>query len=157
MSASQLAFPSRYFDSVLSVEAFEHIEEVQSAASECHRVLVAGGELVVTVPNRWFPCENHGGNVLGIKFTRLPLVTYFPWLHDRVADLRVYTVSSLDRLFVPKGFTRTHCDYLWPTFEHEGNPLQPLLKPLFPVTRVLESSPVKSFGSSIVVRYVKVC
>lgn len=157
MSASQLAFPSCYFDTVLSIEAFEHIEDAQSAASECHRVLVAGGELVVTVPNRWFPCENHGGKIVGIKFTRLPLVTYFPWLHDRVADARVYTVSSLDRLFVPKGFTRTTVEYLWPTFEHGGNPLQPLLRPLFPVMRALESSEVKFFGTSIVARYVKVC
>jgi hypothetical protein len=49
-----------------------------------------------------------------------------------------------------------HCvDYAWPTFEHGGNPLQWLIKPTFGLMRKLEQSPVRMFGTSVFVKYVK--
>jgi SAM-dependent methyltransferase len=155
MSACDMDFPDNFFDTIISLETFEHLEHPAAAAAECHRVLVDDGELVITVPNRWFPCENHGGRVLGVEFRRLPLITYLPWLHDRVANARVFTVATLDRVFLPQGFRRTDVGYLWPTFEHGGNPLQPLLRPFFPVMRALEVSRIGFLGTSIVARYTK--
>jgi SAM-dependent methyltransferase len=154
-SATRMGFPDSNFDSIITIETFEHIDEPQVAADECWRVLKPGGELLVTVPNRWFPCENHGGVIWGHRFGRLPLVTYFPPIHRVVADARVFTVASLDRLFGKSGFTRADVGWLWPTFEHGGNPLQRYLRRFFPLMRKLERSSIAFFGTSIVARYLK--
>jgi len=84
-----------------------------------------------------------------------PLLTYIPFLHSRWALARVFTVRALDRLFVGRGLVRTAVDYAWPTFEHGGNPFQKYLQPLFGLMRVMENSPMRLFGSSVIVRYVK--
>lgn len=154
-SATRIAFPDAYFDSIVSIETFEHIDDPVKAADECWRVLKRGGELLITVPNRWFPCENHGGVVLGHRFGRLPLITYLPPVHNAVSDARVFTVKALDRLFRVSGFDRTAVGWLWPTFEHGGNPMQRYLRPLFPVMRRLERCPIAFLGTSIVARFGK--
>lgn len=153
--ATCLKFPDAHFESVVSIETFEHIDDPLKAAAECWRVLRPGGEFLITVPNRWFPCENHGGVVFGRRFSRLPFITYLPPIHDAVADARVFTVRSLDRLFCGLGFERSAVGWLWPTFEHEGNPMQRYLRPSFSVMRRLERSPMAFLGTSIVARFVK--
>src|SRR5271170_40695 len=150
--ATRTDFPDSYFDAIITIETFEHIDEPHAAAAECWRVLKPGGELLITVPNRWFPCENHGATILGRKFSRVPLITYLPPLHNAVAYARVYTVGALDRLFGRYGFERKDVGWLWPTFEHQGNPLQKYFKPLFPLMRKLERSPLAFFGTSIIAR-----
>lgn len=88
-------------------------------------------------------------------YGRAPFLNYLPWLHRRLALARVFTVRDLDRLFVARGLERVGLDYLWPTFEHNGNPFQRYLRPLFGFMRGMENSPLRMFGTSIVVRYVK--
>lgn len=158
-SADRLAFPNGYFDAIISIETLEHVDNLAAVTEECVRVLHPGGQLVLTVPNRWFPIEGHGGRLFGIQFSRLPLVTWFPWLHSRVANARVFTVRALDGLFVPLGMKRVALGYLWPTFEHGGGGMLRLLqktaRPLFGLMRVMEASPLRFFGSSIVARYEK--
>ena len=156
MSASAMAYPNNYFDRVVTIETLEHVPDLAGAASEICRVLKPGGELLVTVPNRWFPCENHGMRI-GSKrvYGRVPLLPYLPWLHHRLSLARVFTVRDLDSLFVTRGLKRTAVDYIWPTFEHGGNYFQPYLKPLFGLMRVMEDSILKMFGTSVMVRYVK--
>jgi SAM-dependent methyltransferase len=136
-SATRINFPNAHFESIVSIETFEHIDHPAKAAEECWRVLSPGGEFLITVPNRWFPCENHGGIVFGHRFGRLPLVTYLPPVHNAVSDARVFTVRALDRLFSRYGFQRTEVSWLWPTFEHLGNPMQPYIRWLFPLMRRL--------------------
>jgi SAM-dependent methyltransferase len=156
MSASSMTYPNEHFDTIVSIETLEHVPDLSGAASEICRVLKVGGELLVTVPNRWFPSENHGMRIANWQIGRVPLLTYLPWLHRRFALARVFAVRDLDSLFVTRaGLKRVTVDYLWPTFEHGGNPFQSLLKPLFGLMRKLENSPLRMFGSSIVVRYVK--
>jgi SAM-dependent methyltransferase len=156
MSASAMDFPAACFDTIVTIETLEHVPDLSGAAKEICRVLKPGGELLITVPNRWFPFENHGMR-LGSKQIggRIPLLPYLPWLHRRWALARVFKVRDLDFLFVAGGLKRVAVDYAWPTFEHGGNPFQRILKPLFGLMRVLERSPVRMFGSSVVVRYVK--
>lgn len=154
-SATRIDFPDAHFDSIVTIETFEHIDDPAKAAEECWRVLKPGGELLITVPNRWFPCENHGGIVLGRHFGRLPLITYIPPIHNAVSDARVFTVRSLDRLFFRSGFERTAVGWLWPTFEHGGNPMQRYIRWLFPLMRRLERSNVAFLGTSIVARFAK--
>lgn len=156
MSASEMAFPDAHFDSIVSIETLEHIPDLTGAASEICRVLRSGGELLITVPNRWFPFENHGMRIGSWEYHgRIPLLPYLPWLHRKASLARVFKASDLDQLFVTRGLQRTGLDYAWPTFEHGGNRFQPLLKPLFGVMRNAESSPFKMFGSSVIVCYLK--
>jgi SAM-dependent methyltransferase len=151
-----MSFPDNYFDTVVTIETLEHVPELAKAACEIRRVLKPGGELIITVPNRWFPFENHGMRI-GKKLIggRIPLLPYFPWLHRRWSVARVFTVRDLDSLFLKDGFSRVGVDYLWPTFEHNGNRLQRYLKPLFGAMRTMEDSPFRMFGSSMVARYLK--
>ncbi len=156
MSASEMTFPDGYFDTVVTIETLEHVPDLLGAARHIRRVLKPGGELVITVPNRWFPFENHGMRVGGKRIDgRIPLLTYLPWLHRRWSLARVFTVRDLDFLFLQDGLTRVGVDYAWPTFEHGGNRFQHYLKPLFGLMRKMEGSPLKMFGSSVIARYVK--
>ncbi len=156
MSASAMTFPKDHFDSIVTIETLEHVPDLEGAAAEIARVLRSGGELLITVPNRWFPFENHGMRIGSREFaTRIPLLPYLPWLHHRLSLARVFTVRDLDSLFVARGLKRVAVDYAWPTFEHGGNPFQRFLRPLFGLMRWLEQSPLRLFGTSVVVRYVK--
>ena len=155
MSASAMTFPNGYFDTIVTIETLEHVANLEDAALEICRVLRPGGELLITVPNRWFPFENHGMRLGKWSCGRVPLLTYWPWLHRRLALARVFTVRDLDSLFVKGGLTRAAVDYAWPTFEHGGNPFQRYLKPLFGLMRTMEDSPFRMFGSSVVVKYSK--
>jgi SAM-dependent methyltransferase len=155
MSASSMTYPNEHFDTIISIETLEHVQDLLGTASEICRVLKFGGELLITVPNRWFPCENHGMRIGNWQNGRVPFLTYLPWLHRRFALARVFTVRGLDALFVARGLKRVAVDYLWPTFEHQGNPFQAYLRPFFGLMRKLENSPLRMFGTSIVVRYLK--
>jgi hypothetical protein len=64
-------------------------------------------------------------------------------------------VRDLDSLFAVKGLTRCAVDYCWPTFEHGGNPFQRFLRPAFGLMRQMERSPLRMFGTSVLVKYVK--
>lgn len=155
-SAAAMNFPNEFFDTIVTIETLEHIADLPNTASEIFRVLRPGGELLITVPNRWFPFENHGIRIGSWeKGGRIPLITYWPWLHRRLAIARVFTVADLDRLFTPLGLKRSTVDYAWPTFEHGGNPFQHYLRPLFGLMRKMENSPARMFGSSVIVRYSK--
>jgi SAM-dependent methyltransferase len=156
MSAEKMSFASNSIDTIVTIETIEHIPDLQKAAKEFYRVLKPGAELVITCPNRLFPFENHGMR-LGKKqiLTRIPLLPYFPFLHNRLGLARVFTVRSLDKLFLPLGFKKEKVDYIWPTFEHGGNVFSPLLRPFFKVMRRMEESPLRLFGTSILIRYVK--
>jgi SAM-dependent methyltransferase len=161
INAAELPFPSSYFDAIVTIETLEHVADLSGVALEAARVLRPGGELIITVPNRLYPVEGHGGTILGKHFPRLPLVTWFPAIHSKVADARVFTVRSLDRLFVPLGFRRCAVSYIWPTFEHGGGDsklhaqIQRMARHLYPLMRIMERSPLRLFGSSVIVRYEK--
>jgi SAM-dependent methyltransferase len=156
MSAEAMKFNTNSFDTIITIETIEHIPDLEKAAAEFYRVLKPGGELIITCPNRLFPFENHGMRIGKKEFhTRIPLLPYFPFLHDRLSLARVFTVRGLDKIFQSKGFKRQKVDYIWPTFEHGGNIFSPLLRPLFGLMRKLERSGVRAFGTSILIKYVK--
>jgi len=156
MDASAMDFPEDFFDTIISIETLEHVPRLKECSSEIARVIKPKGQLVLTVPNRWFPFENHGAQIGRWRLGRVPLLTYLPFLHKRYALARVFSLKDLIRLFEPLGFKLEKFDYAWPTFEHEGNPLQALLRPFFPLMRLLESSPLKFFGTSIIAKFVKI-
>lgn len=156
MAAERLDFPDEYFDTIVSIETLEHVTDPNQAAAEMARVLKPGGELLITAPNRLFPFENHGVRIGGrVWHGRVPLLPYIPLLHDKFSVARVFTASSLKRLFVPLGLFHKRSAWLWPTFEHGGNALQPLLRPMFGLMRAMERSPLRMFGSSVVCVFEK--
>lgn len=156
MSASAMRFPDNYFDTILSIETIEHLLELDLSVKEIFRVLRPGGELIITCPNKFFPFENHGIRLFGREIHgRIPLLPWVTLLHKRLALARVFTVKSLNDLFFPLGFIQVGVVYVWPTFEHGGNPIQPFLKPFYGLMRQLEQSPIAKFGTSIVARYLK--
>jgi len=113
--------------------------------------------LIITVPNRLFPFENHGVKIGEWEFHgRVPLLTWIPFLHDRIALARVFTVGDLNRLFSPCGFKLQKVGFLWPTFEHGGNCFQRFLKPMFSFMRMMEKSLLTMFGTSIVAVFERV-
>ena len=158
MSASSMSFDDEFFDTILTIETIEHIPDLDGAASEMARVIKPGGDLVLTCPNRWFPFENHGIRFGGREYSRrIPLLTYFPPLHDRLSLARVFTVNRLRKVFGPHGFDLRVVDYAWPTFEHGGNRFQKYLRGLYGAMRYLERSPVRMFGTSVMARFTKQC
>jgi hypothetical protein len=66
----------------------------------------------------------------------------------------VFTANDLQRLLLPRGFSRLGVDYAYPTFER-GNRLGRLARPLKRLMRTLEYSPLRRFGVSIVTAYQK--
>jgi SAM-dependent methyltransferase len=154
-SAEAMDFPDNYFDVITAIEVIEHIPDLPAALDEIHRVLKPGGIFGITCPNRLFPFETHGIWWRGEeKGGRYPLLPYIPPLHNRFALARVFTANDLQRLLLPRGFSRLGLDYAYPTFER-GNRLGRLARPLKRLMRTLEHSPLRSFGVSIVTAYQK--
>ncbi len=56
------AFPEdRKFDFIFSVNVFEHVDSWRDCIAKAHRMLAAGGTLMILTPNYTFPYEPHYG------------------------------------------------------------------------------------------------
>ncbi|MEO6932559.1 MAG: class I SAM-dependent methyltransferase [Chitinophagaceae bacterium] len=64
-----LPFADGSFDSIVTFDVFEHVQELEKVLAECYRVLKPGGQLVSIFPSYYQPIEHH-----------LSLVTRFPGL-----------------------------------------------------------------------------
>src|SRR5712692_7789570 len=53
-----LPFPAASFDLVVAFEVIEHIEDREKLLAEARRVLAAGGELILSTPNRQYYSES---------------------------------------------------------------------------------------------------
>lgn len=90
------------FDTILSHEVIEHVQDDVASAREMVRVLKPGGHIVMFAPNRWYPFETHGHYWRGqYHFGNTPLINYLPdALRNRLAPhVRAYTAHGLRRLF----------------------------------------------------------
>jgi SAM-dependent methyltransferase len=155
MSSEEMGFPAECFDLITAIEVIEHIVDLPKALREFARVLKPEGLLCITCPNRLFPFETHGIRWRGRELAgRFPLLPYFPWLHSRLALARVFTLRGLDRLLVPLGFDRVKADFAFPTFER-GSRMGRIMRPLRNLVRLLERTPLRVLGVSIVVCYQK--
>jgi SAM-dependent methyltransferase len=100
-AAEHLPFAAGQFDTVLSHEVLEHVDDDAQAIREMVRVLKPGGRLAVFVPNRGYPFETHGHYWRGrYHFGNTPLINYLPdALRNRLAPhVRAYTTRSLRHL-----------------------------------------------------------
>lgn len=122
MSAENLAFKANMFQVVLMIEVLEHISNPKKAITEVLRVLVPGGKLVITAPNKFFPFETHGfrtGTVnWGTKGLGFPLLPYLPEaLRRYIANAKVYTPRTFTKILVESGFQINTIDFLGPNFD----------------------------------------
>lgn len=95
-------YPANYFDTIISNEVIEHVDNDRQTAREMIRILKPGGRVVIFCPNRWYPFETHGHYWRGeYHFGNTPLINYLPdGLRNRLAPhVRVYTKRGLLRLF----------------------------------------------------------
>lgn len=101
-AAEAVPYKSESFDTILSHEVLEHVNDDRRAVQEMVRVLKPGGRIVIFVPNRWYPFETHGHYWRGkYHFGNTPLINYLPdALRNRLAPhVRAYTRRSLLHLF----------------------------------------------------------
>jgi 2-polyprenyl-3-methyl-5-hydroxy-6-metoxy-1,4-benzoquinol methylase len=118
MSADAIGFPNGTFPFVTSFEVLEHVPNVQASVNEIVRVLQPGGTVVISVPQVWFPFENHGMFLNGrMVRQKIPLLPYVRPLHSRIAAARIFSSGELDRLFIGAGLQILETAYAAPQFE----------------------------------------
>lgn len=101
-AAEYLPYRTNSFNTLLSQDVIEHVQDDRTAAREIVRVLKPGGRAAILVPNRWYPFETHGHFWRGTyHFGNTPLINYLPDpLRNRLAPhVRAYTKRGLLRLF----------------------------------------------------------
>ncbi len=55
----QLPYSDASFDAIISLDVFEHVQDVARVMAECHRVLAPGGMLLACFPQFYQPTESH--------------------------------------------------------------------------------------------------
>lgn len=101
-AAEAIPYPDNTFDTILSHEVLEHVQDDRAAVREMVRTLKPGGRIVIFVPNRWYPFETHGHYWRGeYRFGNTPLINYLPdvWRDQLAPHVRAYTRCGLLKLF----------------------------------------------------------
>jgi len=118
MSAARIEFPTEYFSFITCFEVLEHVPDLQASVLEMIRVCKPGGSIVISVPQVWFPFENHGMHIgKRIYSTKIPILPYIRPLHRKYSNARVFSSAELDRLFLPNGMELLETSYASPQFE----------------------------------------
>jgi ubiquinone/menaquinone biosynthesis C-methylase UbiE len=157
-----IAIRSDSIDVALLNEVLEHVPDESRALREVHRVLRPGGTLLVFSPNRRYPFETHGARFRwsGRRMPHyLPLVPYVPLRLSQLAIefwARNYWPGELRRVVHQAGFTVTHTDYVWQTFEgissHQPRVIGRVSPVLRRVANLLERLPLlRTLGVSQVI------
>jgi 2-polyprenyl-3-methyl-5-hydroxy-6-metoxy-1,4-benzoquinol methylase len=118
MSAAKIEFPSEFFPFVTSFEVLEHVQDLDASVREMVRVCKRGGIIVISVPQVWFPFENHGAQI-GMRLypRKIPLLPYIRPLHRKWSLARVFSSAEMDRLFIAQGLELLGTSYVAPQFE----------------------------------------
>ena len=122
-SGEFLPFRDEVFDSAFLIETLEHVLDEAKVLNEVHRVLSCSGEVIITVPNKFFPFETHSIK-LGLKIIEPP-IPFFSWLPNRIRNkherARIYTPSALVKSLTGQ-FSLRQINYIPPLLE--GRPFQ---------------------------------
>ncbi len=149
--AEALPFADGSFDVLLLHEVLEHVDDDRRAVAEAHRVLRAGGRMVIYAPNRWYPFETHGAYWGGrYHYGNIPLVNYLPSrLRDRFCPhVRAYTRRSLRRLFAGlPGRVIVHTQ-VYPGYDKIAARSRALAFTFRGITYTLEHTPLRRLGLS---------
>ena len=118
MSAARIDFPNDYFSFMTSFEVLEHVADLDKSVQEIARVCRRGGVLIISIPQVWFPFENHGVRLWQSTYERkIPLLPYIRPLHRRYSLARVFSSTQMDDLFLSQGMDLLATAYVSPQFE----------------------------------------
>jgi SAM-dependent methyltransferase len=118
MSAAKIEFPSDFFSFITSFEVLEHVPDLDVSVREMVRVCSPEGIIAVSVPQVWFPFENHGAQIGNRLYLRkIPLLPYIRPLHRKYSLARVFSSAEMDELFLSKGMSLLGTSYASPQFE----------------------------------------
>jgi len=147
----RMPFPDAAFDTALSIETLEHVEDEAQTLREIHRVLQPGGLLILSVPNKWWLFETHGARLPLLHWNRVPFFSWLPGpLHRRWAKARIYTRGGIVKLIAEHGFRVEATRYLTAPMDAARPPwLADLLRRTFFAGH---STPFPMLSTSIFVR-----
>lgn len=110
---SHLPLDDETFDIVVSYATLEHVENEHLALSEIKRVLKPGGDLVISVPNKWWVFETHGARLPLLPWNRVPFFSWLPsGIHRRYAKARIYRMQHFIDLLRASGFQVRESTYM---------------------------------------------
>lgn len=154
-SAESLPFCDQCFDAVLLIEMLDHVPNHEEAVREACRVLRAGGDLIVYVPNKLYFFEVHGMRI-GKKIIQgyhgsIPFLSWAPqFVRNRFERARIYTRGEIVEILERNGFLVREVDYYFPPLSKISNKALKAL--LWRIVTYLEENPLaKRFGMSIFV------
>jgi SAM-dependent methyltransferase len=104
-------YAANTFDTIISNEVIEHVDDDTQTIQEMARILKPGGRVVIFCPNRWYPFETHGHYWRGTyHFGNTPLINYLPdAMRDKLAPhVRAYTKQNLINLLEKLPFKVVH-------------------------------------------------
>lgn len=154
MSGEDLGFKDKSFDTAILIETLEHIPDNRKCLKEVHRILKPGGQLILFVPNKWYPFETHGVRIgrWQINYKNLPFLSWLPSsIHSRIANARIYSPRRVRRLLSDIGFDIKTIGWIYPPLDNVPLPLAAKRIYREKICPFLESSWLKIFGVSIFV------
>jgi len=146
-----IPFADNTFDTILSHEVIEHVQDDRLAAQEMVRVLKRGGRIVIFCPNRWYPFETHGHYWKGdYHFGNSPLINYLPdrWRNQLAPHVKAYTSRGIKRLFDAESVKFVHHSRIYGGYDNIiarlGKPAEVMRNALY----ALEETPLDTWGLS---------
>ena len=146
-----IPFASHTFDTILSHEVIEHVQDDRQSADEMIRILKPGGRIVMFCPNRWYPFETHGHYWQGeYLFGNTPLINYLPdrWRNQLAPHVRAYTSRGIKGLFDDKRVKVIHHSRIYGGYDNIiariGKPAEVIRDMLYK----LEDTPLDTWGLS---------
>jgi ubiquinone/menaquinone biosynthesis C-methylase UbiE len=110
---TKLPLPDFTFDVAVSYAVLEHVEDEVVALRELYRVLKPSGEIVLSVPNKWWVFETHGARLPLLSWNRVPFFSWLPKsIHKKFAKARIYTKREVVNLLVTHGFEVLASSYM---------------------------------------------
>ena len=146
-----LPFADASFDTVLSHEVLEHVEDDAISLAEIARVLRPGGRLILFLPNRLYPFETHGHYWRGkYHFGNTPLINWLPdrWRNQLAPHVRAYTSADLNHLLDSLPLRVRHHSQLYPGYDNIIYRFPRAGRAIRGTTYALERTPLRLFGIS---------
>jgi len=109
-------------DAVICFEVLEHVKDESASLREIRRTLKPGGDLLVTVPNKWWIFETHGAYLPLLPWNRVPFFSWLPEpIHRRFAKARIYKRKDITALLAAHSFDVLDCRYVTAPLDVLGN------------------------------------
>lgn len=92
------------FDRLISFEVIEHLNDDKNVTS-FYNLVKPGGQIAISVPNKWWIFETHGARLPLLPWNRVPFFSWLPrFIHERYANARIYTPARIRKVLEDAGF-----------------------------------------------------